>query len=441
MKKTLSYLSFLFVFVFLLFLNACRTNEIVENEITQNEKIGAFVRFEEKMKTSKNASQNYNQPFAEIIGNYLTNHPDYRNNFETTIGKIDLSMSSQSFGDDYKVVLFPIRNTSNIVTDILVAQVNEDRDFVQFRLLLDDDFKSDAITDFNAKNGNKTGVPTYGTKDIETVQIKPPKKNNTISIPVSYFIYPTHDLPEEMDGGSPKHGGGGGGNTVTKTENSDCQNAKKIINNPKFINKYKELNTPQNLNSTHEKGIFERAYPSNDGTQSSYVSISNQPCSTHLDLPDDTSGIFGLFHIHNNINCDSNINVKAPSPKDIKTFFHTLMKQANIYKGSYSEAYSVVITSYGSYMINYNSSNWPSNVKGDNYEEWTKWYYREFQKLENADNTSEENVQNLFAQFINEVVSVGGLNVFLITENTATKLEYNSTTKKAIKNPCPNITS
>lgn len=264
MRKTLSYLSFLFVF--LLFLNACRTNEIVENEITQNEKIGAFVRFEEKMKTSKNTSQNYNQPFAEVIGNYLTNHSSYRNNFETTIGKIDLSMSSQSFGDDYKVVLFPIRNTSNIVTDILVAQVNEDRDFVQFRLLLDDDFKSDAIADFNAKNGNKSGNKSSNpddikTKDIEEVQVKPPKKDNTVSIPISYFIYPTTSLPKEMDGGSPKHGGGGGSwqpQSGKDTLKSPCDKIKSIKNSKDIKKVYKKLDSLKNdTNGGYkEKGYF-----------------------------------------------------------------------------------------------------------------------------------------------------------------------------------------
>ncbi|MBS1572757.1 MAG: hypothetical protein JST62_10210, partial [Bacteroidetes bacterium] len=262
MRKTLSYLSFLFVF--LLFLNACRTNEIVENEITQNEKIGAFVRFEEKMKTSKNTSQNYNQPFAEVIGNYLTNHSSYRNNFEATIGKIDLSMSSQSFGNDYKVVLFPIRNTSNIVTDILVAQVNEDRDFVQFRLLLDDDFKSDAIADFNAKNGNKSGNKSSNpddikTKDIEEVQVKPPKKDNTISIPISYFIYPTTSLPKEMDGGSPKHGGGGGSwqpPSGKDTLKSPCAkidiNGKHHITDSLMTN-LKNLSTKKNANGEYNE--------------------------------------------------------------------------------------------------------------------------------------------------------------------------------------------
>ncbi|WP_143885294.1 hypothetical protein [Chryseobacterium binzhouense] len=222
-----------------------------------------------------------------------------------------------------------------------------------------------------------------------------------------------------------------------------CENAKADLSDPFFKQQFINLNTPANYNSINEKGAFERTPPVGSGSASSFVPMSNQACTTHLTLPANKNGITGLFHIHNNINCNDNptfgtkVNVKAPSPKDLYEFFHIIIKQANLYKGSYSKGYFVTMTDWGSYMFKYNGTNWPSNVTGADFARWKNWYEREFQNLEYNQQMDSENVKRVFAQFLKEVVQVDGLDVFEITENSASKLDYDLATKKAISIPCP----
>ena len=95
------------------------------------------------------------------------------------------------------------------------------------------------------------------------------------------------------------------------------------------------------------------------------------------------------------------------------------------------------MTDWGSYMFKYNGTNWPTNVTGADFARWSDWYEREFQKLQEKQLMDSENVKRVFARFLKEVVQVDGLDVFEITENTASKLDYDPVTKKAISIPCP----
>ncbi|QQV03294.1 MULTISPECIES: hypothetical protein [Chryseobacterium] len=222
-----------------------------------------------------------------------------------------------------------------------------------------------------------------------------------------------------------------------------CGRALADINDPVFKQQFNNLNTDANYNNIHEKGIFERSAPIGSGLPSAFIPISNQSCTSHLDLPANKDGITGFFHIHNNNTCSNNpafpskVNIKAPSPADLRTFFHVIMKQANIYKGSYSKGYFVTMTDWGSYMFKYNGTNWPSNVTGADFARWSDWYSKEYQKLQDEQLMDSDNVKRVFAQFLKEVVQVDGLDVFEITENTASRLDYDPVTKKAVSTPCP----
>jgi len=222
-----------------------------------------------------------------------------------------------------------------------------------------------------------------------------------------------------------------------------CNNAKADLNDPNFKQQFISLNTPANYNGINEKGVFERAAPVGSGLASSFVPMSNQACTTDLKLPSNIAGVIGAMHIHNNINCNDNpkfetkVNIKAPSPADLYKFFHIMIKQANLYKGSYSKGYLVTMTDWGSYMFKYNGTNWPSNVTGADFARWKAWYKEQYQKLEFEQKMDSENVKRVFARFLKEVVQVDGLDVFEITENSASKLDYDPITKKAISIPCP----
>jgi hypothetical protein len=229
MKKIFSYFSILFVLLFLI--NSCRTNEIVENENTKKEKIDVFVKYYEKLKTSKTADQNYNKPFAKILANYLNKHDDYRTIFENEIGIIDLSKSSQTFDNGSKTVLFPLINNQNDIVNILCCYINEDLDFVEFDVLENSLIKTEIINTF--KNYKTKSIAKEKIKEgyIEVVIItqaipKNPKNSHLI------FPYSNNEIPEIMNGGADIHNGGGGGSYDGNLEemlNDPCEKAKKPI--------------------------------------------------------------------------------------------------------------------------------------------------------------------------------------------------------------------
>lgn len=116
----------------MLLLLGCRSNEeIVDSNAAMNEKIGAFARFEAAKSSSKLVRNTYAVPFAEIIRNFMAKNSSYKNEFEMNFGKIDLDVSSQDFGTDEKIVIFPIIK-NNKVEFLLLCKINGDRTFASF---------------------------------------------------------------------------------------------------------------------------------------------------------------------------------------------------------------------------------------------------------------------------------------------------------------------
>ncbi|MCW3162803.1 hypothetical protein, partial [Chryseobacterium oryctis] len=240
-------------------------------------------------------------------------------------------------------------------------------------------------------------------------------------------------------GGTGSGGGSGGGNggypyTPVQTP---CEKAKNKISDPKFKAKFQELNTPQMFAMDHEKGYYERLPPvGSTGVPSGFPVVDGAPCTHSMDLPDNEDGIAGLLHIHNDANCDDVPTIKVPSPADVRTFLNIFMKQARIYTGSYTNAYSVVITSQGSYMLQYTNDTWPGST-WDKIEDWNKWYKKEYEKLTTDELANPSIVEKIFTQFLKEKVAIDGLEVYKITENSSTKLEYNGANQPVVATPCP----
>lgn len=113
------------------------------------------------------------------------------------------------------------------------------------------------------------------------------------------------------------------------------------------------------------------------------------------------------------------------------------MPQANKYIGSYANAYSVVTTSEGSYMLQYTKSIWPGSVNFDKREEWQKWYIKKYQDLLDNENLTQANVEKTFTQFIKEVVKIDGLEIYKITETSSSKLEFDGVDNPVKSTPCP----
>ncbi|WP_417429728.1 hypothetical protein [Halpernia sp.] len=234
-------------------------------------------------------------------------------------------------------------------------------------------------------------------------------------------------------------GGGGGGYPYEDTEEEDsCAKVKTNLNNTKFKEKFNKLTKAEVFNLDHETGAFER-YPPKENTsiQPSFADIENKIGTTNMDLPDDKSGIIGLLHSHNNEDKNGNHPVKIFSPTDVRTFINYLMPQSNNYTGSYTNAYSVVTTSEGNYILKYTKDTWPGSINYDTKDAWQKWYEKEYTNLLKNDAMTQANVEKLFTQFLKEVVKIDGLELYKVTESTSKKLEYNGKNEPVKSTQCP----
>lgn len=138
---------------------SCRTDSVATEQTAQvKEKIVAFERFEKENNIIKPIASNdqgtssakyvsYAYPFAQIIYNFLQNHPDYAKKVENEAGTIRLDVVSQTFGDAKKSVIFPVTDNEGKVVAAWAGVVNENRDYVDFYYL----------------NGNSDNVTTIKT--------------------------------------------------------------------------------------------------------------------------------------------------------------------------------------------------------------------------------------------------------------------------------------
>lgn len=232
-----------------------------------------------------------------------------------------------------------------------------------------------------------------------------------------------------------------GGGVITEpnvgVNESQCFKIKKKFRNPRFVEKYDKINKPEIFDLDHETGAFERYPPKENNLPSGFVDVENYPGTTNMDLPVDKSGIVGLMHSHNNEDSTGNHPVKIFSPTDIRTFINHLMPQANSYTGSYTNAYSVVTTSNGNYMLQYNNNSWPGSVSRDTKAIWQTWYENQYNRLTIDELMNPSIVEKIFTQFIKEIVNIDGLEIYKITSSSASKLEYNGKNNPVISTPCP----
>ncbi|MEL7678289.1 hypothetical protein [Elizabethkingia meningoseptica] len=251
-----------------------------------------------------------------------------------------------------------------------------------------------------------------------------------------------------VGGGCPAHrncldpnggGGGGGGGDL-----DPCAKIKNLFSDDKFKQKYQKLSNPEVFNLDHEQGAFERFPPKeNNNLSSSFVDIENYIGTTNMELPKDVSGIIGLFHSHNNEDKNGNHPIKIFSPIDVRTFLNVMMTQANKFTGTYTNAYSVVTTSEGNYILRYTKDSWPTPSDGGKYdsdrlEKWQNWYEKAYGDLIDNNELTQANVEKIFTQFLNEVVKADGLELYKITETTSTNLKYNGSSNPVKTIPCNN---
>ncbi|MDR3022849.1 hypothetical protein [Chryseobacterium sp.] len=227
MKKNLKLFASALGFILLFY--ACRTDEMVNSEQrTQNEKIGAFERFEnqrsqeilnKKTHSSKSGvllPLSYSQPFSEIIYQFLVNHPDFYDKLADDFGEIDYNVASQTFGEEKKYIFYPILKDGK-VTSLWYGKLNEDRSWVDFYLVHDTSASTQKMIgefqNYYSKKMASRGEPDPPVIEIPEIIITPPSINPPIHDPIPGTggdgTY-TPPYTGDMSGGPIMHGGGTG---------------------------------------------------------------------------------------------------------------------------------------------------------------------------------------------------------------------------------------
>ncbi|AQX12855.1 hypothetical protein BAX94_00490 [Elizabethkingia meningoseptica] len=227
---------------------SCRTDSVTtEQTITSKEKIAAFERFESENNIIKPIASNdrnissakyvsYAYPFAQVIYNFLQNHPDYAKKVENEAGTIRLDVVSQTFGQNKKSVIFPVVNNQGEVVGAWAGILNENRDYVSFYYLDNSSSQNVAATKaafqayYDKKYGKITNQATASVKGINPIALAPlpPPKVPVQTIQEVVINVPAPDLTVSsswltgaggvnygntlgggMSGGPTTHGGGG----------------------------------------------------------------------------------------------------------------------------------------------------------------------------------------------------------------------------------------
>jgi hypothetical protein len=490
MKKSVFYL-LLLLNVFIL---SCRSEESVPEQTEFVAPITAFKNFDEKIASDisykarhlqniesakKNAKTNYSKatqststtidipisdvsyktPFRQTIENYFANHPDYAQSFYNEFGQPFFAVSTYTYGysgNAVKAIAFPIMK-GDLVTGIIHGVVSANRDYVFFRVVQNNDSATQkVIADFQYEVDNLypknpeimsriIREREARQKDVEEVTLyylydRSGGGSWNIFLP-NYYWYRDANFRFEGNGGTGAGGTMSGGASKHNNKFPDymdpndnpCNKIKAKQNDSKYLDKFNHLNQQDIFTLNRERGFFERQSPPANNLGSSFIQLDGQENTTDLGLPSSLDGIIGLLHSHNN----KDGVIKIFSPTDVRTFINHFLSQAKSYTGSYGNAYSTVVTSEGSYTLQYTSATHPGGVNFDTFSNWETWYVQKYEQLIRNDNLTQDNVEKTFTQFIKEVVKIDGLQVYKITNDSSKKLEYDGANKPVKTTNCP----
>ncbi|WP_076351435.1 hypothetical protein [Chryseobacterium joostei] len=434
MKKNLVY-GLLLLSTLSVSLNSCRTDEMLTGtEQTQKEKISFFERFEKEKSLSKNAgSSNYAIPFGNSMLAYFEKYPEKKTELENKYGTVDLSVSSQDIGgdegDNRKLLFFPMLKDGKVVA-VIAGVVNGERDYLYFDV--HQNTNSDVLYLINKFQDY------YDSKTISRNSNNPIDVGEVIIIvtrPVKLNMYdgwggngglgnPGHD----MGGGNGDFGGngGGGGNPYTPQTQNPCEKMKEQNQSTEFKDKVKDLDTKDKFDKDKESG-FASAYGQ---PKTNYETLANTD-KGNVKMPEGNK-YFGFMHTH----LDKQGVVKIFSPMDVSTFLTTCVGNAKS-KGSITDAYAMVITSQGNYILKY-SGNGNTGMNSNSLGNWNSWYVDTFERLTQEELNNPTKIEELFTQFLEQVVKVDGLDIYKSEKETGTpsKLNYDGKDKPAKPTPC-----
>ncbi|WP_123838308.1 hypothetical protein [Chryseobacterium oncorhynchi] len=434
MKKNLVY-GLLLLSTLSVSLNSCRTDEMLTStEQTQKEKIAFFERFENEKSLSKNAgSNNYAIPFGNSMIAYFEKYPEKKTELENKYGTVDLRVSSQDIGgdegDNRKLLFFPMLKDGK-VTAVIAGVVNAERDYLYFDV--HQNTHSDAVYLINKFQNY------YDTKTVSQNSNDPIDVGEVIIIvtrPIKLTMYDVwsggggigsggHD----MGGGNGDFGGNGGsgGNPYTPQNQNPCEKMKGQNQNTEFKAKVAEIDKKEIFDKDKETG-FSAAYGQ---PKTNYEPLSNN--NDNLKFPYGNK-YYGYMHAH----LDSKDGlVKIFSPADIFTFLTSCVRNAES-KGSMSDAYGIVITSQGNYILKY-SGDGSFGIGPGSLASWQSSYEKIFSSLTESQLLDPNIIEKEFTKFMDEKVKIDGLEVYKSDKTTGdtTKLKYDKATNKVVPTPC-----
>ena len=236
-------------------------------------------------------------------------------------------------------------------------------------------------------------------------------------------------------------GGGSGGNGYPYPEPPEevdpCEKIKTNFKDVKFKEKLAAIDKHEILNYDHEMGYAAGYPPSNTGiTNTQYPPMENTIGSHSVSLPDGNQ-YFGFMHTHNN-ESNGGTPVKIFSPADLATFLTSCVANADAH-GSIGDAFAMVVTSEGNYMLKYTGSSSGFGIGSNTIKFWKLWYEREIKAIQDEDGTINQNkVENLFLRFLKEKVKIDGIELYQIAKTTgqAQKLNLNND-NTVVSIPCP----
>ncbi|MEG1320219.1 hypothetical protein [Chryseobacterium sp.] len=430
MKKNLVY-GLLALATLSISLNSCRTDEMLTGtEQAQKEKIAFFERFEKERSLSKNAeSNNYALPFANSMLAYFSNYPEKKTELENKYGTVDLSVSSQDMDleNGRKLLMFPML-TDGKVTAVIGGVINEERDFLYFDVYKDNHpDRSFLIKTFQNHYNTKTVSRNDSNNPINVGDVIIIVKKPQLTKP-DPFDDPGGNGGHDMGGGNGDFtdGGSGGNNPNTPNTTNPCEKMKEQNQNTEFKAKVAEIDKKEIFDKDKETG-FSAAYGQ---PKTNYEPLSNN--NDNLKFPHGNK-YYGYMHAH--LDSKDGI-VRIFSPADIFTFLTTCVRNAET-KGSMTDAYGMVITSQGNYILKY-SGDGSFGIGPGTLARWQSSYEKVFSNLTESQLLDPVVLEKAFTQFMDEKVKIDGLEVYKSEKETGntTKLKYNKETNSVVPTPC-----
>jgi len=193
-----------------------------------------------------------------------------------------------------------------------------------------------------------------------------------------------------------------------------CKKIKNRFSETKFKEKVAAIDKAEVFNYDHEMGFAAGYPPANTGVAGTqYPPMENVLGSHSVRLPDGNQ-YFVFMHSHNN----KEGAVKIFSPYDLATFLTSCVTNANS-GGSIGDAYAMVITSEGNYILQYTGFLSVVPVGPNVISSWNEWYLKQLAKIQNDDNSfDQDKLEKVFLRFLKEKVQIDGVQLYKVEKLT-----------------------